>query len=117
MIFRRSNGQAHDAPEGRALLESWEAGRKRAASGDGPRLRGRRAPWPRADLGDDDGRTAEGEPESRRDCDRGLYKLRNEVERLFRRLKGCRRICTRFDKLDAMFLNFALVIEMICDLA
>ena len=42
------------------------------------------------------------------------------LERLFRRLKGCRRICTRFDKLDAMFpgfLNHALVVEMICDLA
>lgn len=46
--------------------------------------------------------------------------LRNEVERLFRRLNGCRRICTRSDKLDAMFpgsLNFALFVEMISDLA
>ena len=54
------------------------------------------------------------------DCDRELYKLRNEVERLFRRLKGYRRICTRFDKLDVMFLsflNFAVVVEMIYDLA
>ena len=49
-----------------------------------------------------------------------LYKLRNEVERLFRRLKGYRRIHTRFEKLDAMFLgfpNFALVVEMLYDLA
>ena len=50
-----------------------------------------------------------------RDCE--LYKLRNEVERPFRRIKICRRICTRFDKLDAMFLNFAVIVEMICDLA
>ena len=42
----------------------------------------------------------------KRDCDKDLYKLRNEVERLFRRLKGCRRIRTRFDKLDAMFPGF-----------
>ena len=41
-----------------------------------------------------------------RDCDRELCKLRNEVERLFRRLKGCRRIHTRFDKRDIMFPGF-----------
>ncbi|MER3056569.1 transposase [Xanthomonas hortorum] len=34
------------------------------------------------------------------------YKRRNEVERLFRRLKGYRRIFSRFDKLDVMFLGF-----------
>jgi transposase len=38
--------------------------------------------------------------------DRGVYKRRNEVERLFRRLKGYRRIFSRFEKLDAMFLAF-----------
>ena len=46
--------------------------------------------------------------------DRQMYKRRNEVERLFRRLKGFRRIFCRFDKLDVMFLgfiNFALVVE------
>ena len=44
--------------------------------------------------------------------DRALYKKRNEIERLFRRLKGFRR--TRFEKLDVLFLgflNFALIIE------
>ena len=46
--------------------------------------------------------------------DREMYKRRNEVERLFRRLKGFRRIFSRFEKLDAMylaFLNFALVAD------
>jgi transposase len=38
--------------------------------------------------------------------DREMYKRRNEVERLFRRLKGYRRIFSRFEKLDAMFLGF-----------
>ena len=38
--------------------------------------------------------------------DRQMYKRRNEVERLFRRLKGFRRIFSRFEKLDAMFLGF-----------
>jgi len=51
--------------------------------------------------------------------DREMYKRRNEVERLFRRLKGFRRIFSRFDKLDAMFLgfiNFALVADGLRDL-
>ena len=42
------------------------------------------------------------------------YRRRNEIERLFRRLKGFRRIFSRFDKLDTMFmafLCFALVVE------
>ena len=46
--------------------------------------------------------------------DRAMYKRRNEVERLFRRLKGYRRVFSRFEKLDAMFLafiNFALVAD------
>ena len=40
---------------------------------------------------------------------REIYKRRNEVERLFRRLKGFRRIFSRFDKLDALFRGFVLI--------
>ena len=46
--------------------------------------------------------------------DREMYKKRNEVERLFRRLKGFRRIFSRFDKLDVIFrffINFALLAD------
>jgi len=46
--------------------------------------------------------------------DRELYQRRNEVERLFRRLKAFRRIFSRFEKLDALFIafiQFALVID------
>ena len=46
--------------------------------------------------------------------DKAVYRKRNEVERLFRRLKGFRRIFSRFDKLDVIFLaflNFALIVE------
>jgi len=46
--------------------------------------------------------------------DRAMYRKRNEVERLFRRLKGFCRIFSRFDKLDVIFLgflNFALIVE------
>jgi transposase len=46
--------------------------------------------------------------------DKALYRRRNEVERLFRRLKGFRRIFSRFDKLDLVFIAFiyfALIVE------
>jgi len=46
--------------------------------------------------------------------DRTLYKKRNEIERLFRRLKGYRRIFSRFEKLDVVFLgflSFAFIVE------
>ena len=40
--------------------------------------------------------------------DRVMYRRRNEIERLFRRLKGFRRVFSRFDKLDIMFAAFVL---------
>ena len=40
--------------------------------------------------------------------DRLKYRRRNEVERLFRRLKGFRRVFSRYDKLDVMFAAFVL---------
>jgi transposase len=45
---------------------------------------------------------------------KALYKRRNEIERLFRRLKGFRRIFSRFEKLDVMFtafIHFALIAD------
>ncbi len=92
MTFRLSGGHAHDAPEGRALLKSWD-------NPVVPPKANRKVKW---------------------NYDRETYKLRNEIERLFRRFKGCRRLFTRFDKLDATyrgFLNLAAVVEMIYDLA
>ena len=38
--------------------------------------------------------------------DKILYKSRNKVERLFRKIKCLRRIFTRYDKLDYVFLFF-----------
>lgn len=38
--------------------------------------------------------------------DHALYKKRNAMERLFRRLKSYRRIFTCFEKLDVLFLGF-----------
>ena len=48
--------------------------------------------------------------------DHEAYKKRNEVERLFRRRKGFRRIFSRFEKLDIMFtgfISFALAVDML----
>ena len=48
------------------------------------------------------------------DYDRQLYKRRNEVDRRFRRLKGVRRLFSRFEKLDVIFLGF-IVFALIFD--
>lgn len=45
------------------------------------------------------------------DYDKEIYKKRNEVERLFCRLKRFRRIATRYDKLDVLFLFY---ITLVC---
>ena len=38
--------------------------------------------------------------------DKAQYRQRNEVERLFHRLKAWRRVRTRYDKTDVMFAAF-----------
>lgn len=51
---------------------------------------------------------------TRGEYDRELYKRRNEVKRLFRRLKAFRCIFSRFEKLDEMFvafIHFAFVMD------
>ena len=116
LTFSLSGGQAHDAPEGRALLQSWE--RKvtgvpllmdRAHEGDETRQLV-------LDLGLEPVVPPKANRRVKWSDDRTLYKRLGEVERLFRRLKGYRRIFSRFEKLDVMykaFLNFALIIDMI----
>jgi transposase len=45
---------------------------------------------------------------------KAIYRRRNEIERLFRRLKGFRRVFSRFEKLDVMFtalIHFALIAD------
>ena len=114
ITFSLSPGQAHDAPQGRELLaglgplpeplpllmdRAYEDDQTRQLALDFgwipvvPPKRTRLEPW---------------------EYDRVLYRRRNEVERLFRRLKGFRRSFSRFDKLDVMFLaflRFALIVE------
>ena len=46
--------------------------------------------------------------------DKELYKQRNEVERYFLRLKRFRKVFTRYDKLDTIFLS-VIMLAMIFD--
>lgn len=110
MTFSLSPGQASDGVEGRALLKDWE---------DKPEALPDKLPMAmdKAYEGDEmracvkeAGFTPVVPPKHNRkepwDYDKELYKRRNEVERLFRKLKGFRRIFTRFEKLDVMFRAF-----------
>ena len=113
ITFRRSPGQDHDAPAGRQLLidfgpvaEPTPLIMDRAYEGDDTRL------WAL-----DFGYVPVVPPKSNRlypwDYDRVMYCKRNKVERLFRRLKGFRRVFSHFDKLDVMFtglIHFALIV-------
>lgn len=45
--------------------------------------------------------------------DTQLYKQRNQVERLFRRIKRYRRIFTRYDKLDVIFFAFIYLVLIV----
>jgi transposase len=101
-----SEGQCHDAPQGRMLLETVGKQYKLLvllmdmAYEDiltryiaqmlkfypiVPPKKNRKNPW---------------------DYDKELYKRRNEIERFFRLIQDCRRIFCRYDKLDIMYLGF-----------
>ena len=114
VMFALSAGNCGDAPEGRALLQQLGPVdhpvyllMDRAYEGDETRA-----------LAVELGYVPVVPPKSNRkdpwDYDKQLYKQRNQVERLFRRIKRFRRIFTRYDKLDVIFLAFlyfALVVD------
>jgi transposase len=114
ITFALSPGHAHDAPEGRELLRDLP-----------PMPEGLPLLMDRAYEGNETrqlvlslGIVPVVPPKSNRvdpwRYDRTLYKKRNEIERLFRRLKGYRRIFSRFEKLDVVFLGFlafAFIVE------
>jgi transposase len=111
--FALTPGQAHDAPAGRELLRelglniqvplimdrAYEGAENRIlAQALGfqpvvPPKQNRLDPW---------------------EYDTELYKRRNEIERLFGRIKRFRRIFTRYDKTDLMFSAF-ITITLIAD--
>jgi transposase len=49
---------------------------------------------------------AEAEPDRANLLSRHLYRARNLVERFFNKIKQCRRVATRYDKLAANYLAF-----------
>ena len=114
ITFALSPGQAHDAAEGRKLLSGLGKPRwpvhllmDRAYEGNETRQ-----------LALELGFIPVVPPKSNRiepwEYDKTMYRRRNEIERLFRRLKGFRRIFSRFEKLDVMFIafiHFALIVE------
>jgi len=116
VAFSLSPGQDHDAPAGRELLRTLESPEPglglvmdRAYEGDETRQ-----------LVLDLGFTPVVPPKNNRlspwEYDRAMYRQRNEIERLFRRLKGFRRIFSRFDKLDVMFaafIQFAFIADVL----
>ena len=114
ITFSLSPGQDHDAPKGRELIQQMGQQREplhlvmdRAYEGDETRQ-----------LALDLGFHPVVPPKSSRltpwEYDKEVYKRRNEIERLFRRLKGFRRIFSRFEKLDVIFLGF-IVFTLIVD--
>jgi transposase len=103
-----SGGECHDAPKGCDLLESLGKAASpvpllmdRAYEGDAVRA-----------LAESLGYSPVVPPKSNRkepwEYDKELYKRRNVVERLFRRIKGFRRVFTRYEKLDVMYMGFVL---------
>ena len=101
-----SAGQCHDAPQGRILLET--VGKQETLT---PLIMDKA-------YADDEtilvAQLLKFEPvvPPKSNCsnpweyDKELYKLRNQIERLFRLIQGFRRIFTRYDKLDIMYIGF-----------
>lgn len=104
--FTLSEGQLHDAPQGRTLMETVGKLKNviplvmdKAYEDDYTRYitqtlnfrpvippkKNRKNPW---------------------NYDKTLYKRRNEIERLFRLIDGFRRVFCRYEKLDVMFIGF-----------
>ena len=114
LVWSLTPGQAGDSPEGRNLIDAvgaqdsavyllmdsaYGSDDLRAAAVDRnfipvvPAHPQRKSPWL---------------------LDKQRYRQRNEVERLFRRIKAYRRVFTRYDKLDVMFATF-VSLALICE--
>ena len=114
IAFSLTPGQVHDAPAGRALLGALTDLPRRCRLIMDRAYEGNETRQLALDLG----LTPVVPPKSNRldpwTYNKAWYRRRNEIERLFRRLKGFRRIFSRFDKLDVMFMGFlcfVLVVE------
>ena len=113
--FRLTPGQAHDAPPGRELLKALGIDNLQVPLIMDRAYEGNETRWLAQSLGF--------EPvvpplQTRVDpwaYDTELYKRRNEIERLFGRIKRFRRVFTRYDKTDLMFTAF-ITVALIADL-
>jgi transposase len=122
--FILSEGQTHDAVEGRLLLDT--IGRLKRPETDRPLFLLMDRAYEDLEtrlLAFEWGYSPVVPPKKNRKhpwkYDKELYKRRNEVERMFRRLKRFRRIGTRYDKLDVVFsafICFALCLIAVCSL-
>jgi transposase len=109
LTFSLSPGSAHDAPEGRALMRSVPKQCKGAYLIMDKAYEGDETRQLALDLGFEPVVPPKGNRLEPWDYNRERYTRRNEVERLFRRPKGFRRIFSRFDKLDVMFTAFIYI--------
>ena len=106
LIFSLSPGNAGDAPQGRSLLERLGPAPKRCSLLMDRAYEGNETRRVSRSLGYEPVVPPNPNRLKPWEYDKELYKKCNEVERLFRRLKGSRRIATRYDKLDVMFVAF-----------
>jgi len=108
-----SAGNRHDAPEGRELVKAMGKSKKKipilmdkAYEGDETRKTMRQ-----------NGYKPVVPPKSNRKkpwkYNKKQYKQRNIVERFFRRIKQFRKVFTRYDKLDTVYISF-VYLAMIC---
>ena len=102
MKFLLTPGQTHDITQAAPLLKGLAAEQVIADKGyDGDQV---------LQMIDDQGGQAVIPPRRNRKVqrpyDQQLYRERNHIERLFARLKQCRRIATRYDKTARNFLAF-----------
>ena len=116
MTFALSPGNAGDAPEGRKLLANQGIVDQKTYLIMDRAYEGNETRQLALELGYE----PVVPPKSNRlepwEYDKEIYKRRNEIERLFRRLKGFRRIFSRFEKLDVIFtafIYFTLIVEAI----
>jgi len=104
--FILSPGNAHDAPQGRLLLET--VGRQKQVK---PLLMDRayedyKTQYTASMLGFSPVVPPKSNRKEPWEYDKELYKMRNEIERLFRLIQGFRRVFCRFDKLDEVYIGF-----------
>jgi len=108
-------GQAGDGPEGRRLIEAMG----NVPSGTYVALLMDSAYEGNAtrELAQQSGFVPVVPPHPKRfqpwELDKERYRRRNEVERLFRRLKAWRRVFTRYDKTDVMFAAFITAVLIV----